>query len=391
MKILQVSTFYEPTVGGVETQVADLSRELRAAGHEVTIATTDSGRGAVRLPVGSFVDSQGTQFRRFRTQLNLSQFHRLSFGLLSYMWQADYEVIHVHGLRKLELFGAIVIARILRRKRLIVSTHNPFTTTGRGLFSRLVIALQDVFLGWPLYRFCQGFVLLSTSEIPITRRFGVAAGKLHVLANAVNADFFTPVTSAELQQWQTNLPSAWREFWQSGSGLKVLGVARLNRVKGFQHLLLAAQQLPDARFVIIGGDDGYLSELRALFAGQQNVLLTEAFLPRADLRFWYAAADVFVLPSEHEPFGIVLLEAAAQKAAIVAAASDGPRSLLEGTGAGVLVPAADPQALARALAELAGAPELRENYAERAYQLALKYSWSEILPKYLQIYFAVSK
>jgi glycosyltransferase involved in cell wall biosynthesis len=381
LKIIQVTTFFTPVVGGVETQVEDLCRQLQAEGHEVEVLTTDSGRAGVRLTRES-KDQEigGIKVTRVRSFFSFSQFHRFAPGFFSELMKRDFDVVHVHGLRKLELFLALLAAK-LKRKRIVVSTHNPFTTVGRGRLSKLLIILQDLFLGAPFLRFVDKYLLLGESEKVVLRRFGIKDKQMQVVGNAINAEFFQKV-EVNREEFLAELEVSQRKQWQ----LVVLMVGRLNVVKGFQYLREAVAELDHCLFILVGGDDGYGAELRRLYADMDNFVLIDNFISRADLLRYYAAADVFLLPSVHEPFGIVLLEAMAQGKAVLATDNGGPVEILGQGEFGRLLRAPDESAWTQNLQDLNDNPDKLGSLQRKAKTRAKQFKWEEILPLYLKAY-----
>lgn len=135
----------------------------------------------------------------------------------------------------------------------------------------------------------------------------------------------------------------------------VVTVARLVLEKGIADLIdavpLVRRSVPDAVFVIVG--EGALgSELRARTTqlGLDDAVRFAGF--RADATDVIAAADLFVLPSPGEPFGLVLLEAMALARPVVATAAGGPLEIVDHGQTGVLARPSDPASLAAAIAPL---------------------------------------
>ena len=81
MKIFQISTFYHPITGGVESHVATLSKFLVEYGHEVTVLASDSSKVGPRIAQkqGMF---EGIPIVRFLTWFSISQYHKFYPGLL---------------------------------------------------------------------------------------------------------------------------------------------------------------------------------------------------------------------------------------------------------------------------------------------------------------------
>jgi glycosyltransferase involved in cell wall biosynthesis len=132
-------------------------------------------------------------------------------------------------------------------------------------------------------------------------------------------------------------------------------VGRLTRQKG-QDVLLAAwpavrARCPDATLAVVGGGD-LLASLRR--QAPSGVVFTG---PVDDARPWYAAADLVVLPSRWEGLPLTLLEALAVGRAVVGSRIPGIAEVLP-PGAGAVVAAGDAVALAEAVADRLGDPEL---------------------------------
>jgi glycosyltransferase involved in cell wall biosynthesis len=148
-------------------------------------------------------------------------------------------------------------------------------------------------------------------------------------------------------------------------------VGRLCPTKGLDVLLDATARLrrgrPDARLVVVGGDGGDPGYARLLarraaapdLAGAVSFL---GYVPEAGRLC--GDFDVQAVPSWAEPFGLVSLEALAQGVPVVATASGGSPEIVRHGREGYLVPPGDREALARRLAALLAAPELRRGLGE---------------------------
>ena len=134
-------------------------------------------------------------------------------------------------------------------------------------------------------------------------------------------------------------------------------MGRMVAKKGFDHLIEAAAKLKALTRlnfkVIIGGEGQELSKLKRLIKKHQLQEHVELRGWVEDKAAFYAECDVFCLPSLHEPFGIVLLEAMSHGVPIVAYESEGPHQIFqEYPDAGLLVPVGDVGALANELSRL---------------------------------------
>jgi glycosyltransferase involved in cell wall biosynthesis len=139
----------------------------------------------------------------------------------------------------------------------------------------------------------------------------------------------------------------------------ILSVASYHRKKGLDVLIRAFSRMrheggTEAMLALVGPDLGFGDELRAL-ARQLGVSDHVVFcgeVAHRDLYAYYAAARVFCLPSRMEPFGIVLLEAAAFRCPVVATSVGGIPEILEDGVNACLVPPDDPGALAAQIQRL---------------------------------------
>jgi len=143
----------------------------------------------------------------------------------------------------------------------------------------------------------------------------------------------------------------------------IVSVARLAKHKNLPLLLKAfgiVRQTMDARLVIVGEGP----ERKHLESLIHELGFEDVSLPGYSDNPWrtMARADVFVLPSEEEAFGLVLVEAMACGVPVVAtdAIGGGPRSVLENGRYGILVPSNDVEALAEAILKVLGSKDLRD-------------------------------
>lgn len=384
-KILQVTTFFDPVVGGVETQVADLAEQLQASGYEVEIATTDSGRNGSRVGLANAPKTHvGIKVQRVRTWFSFSEFHKFAPGLFKLFWRSNADIFHVHGLRKPELYLALIAGK-LRGKRIVVSTHNPFQDH-HSLKLSILIKLHDIFVGLLLMRFVDHYFLLSSAEISILRRFGVAKRRLTVVGNAIHPDFFVEAQVDRSELLQKLSHDSGKSVAERDWDKIVLGVGRLREIKGFQHLREAVKALPKVLFVIVGGPDDYADDLIAMYRNYPNVVVSGKFYPRAELKKFYSLADVFVLPSLEEPFGLVLVEAMAQGCAALASEVGGPAEILHRSTYGFLVEPGDGLAWKVKLSEILHSPSVLKRFQMKAKERAEQYRWESILPKYTHVY-----
>jgi phosphatidylinositol alpha-1,6-mannosyltransferase len=172
-------------------------------------------------------------------------------------------------------------------------------------------------------------------------------------------------------------PDALLERYQLRGSKVLLTVSRLaasERYKGHDRVIAAVAALrpthPDLVYVIAGdGDDRSRLEALARKLGVTTAVRFIGYVPDDELPDLYRAADVFVMPSTGEGFGIVFLQALASGIPVIGGDSDGSRDPLRDGMAGTLIPAHDEGAIAdavKALLATAGQPDCDSNAFERA-------------------------
>ncbi len=173
----------------------------------------------------------------------------------------------------------------------------------------------------------------------------------------------------------------------------LLWVGRLEKLKGVDILIDAVAQLEEteALLLVVGGDEhgeGLRVELeeQARAAGLAgNVRFTGA-VPHAELPVWYSAADVCVVPSYYESFGLVAVEAMACGTPVVASRVGGLVSTVTDGVNGYLIPWRCPEPFAEKLDVLIRNPELRANFARAARDSVQRFRWDEIARRMEALY-----
>ncbi len=168
----------------------------------------------------------------------------------------------------------------------------------------------------------------------------------------------------------------------------VLNVGRISFKKGLDLLLEAVAGIPDVHVAIVGPDDGdgtfaRLETLRARPELAGRVHLVPPFDERQP-RELYGEADVFVLPSRNESFGMVAAEAAAAGTPVVVTDRCGVAALLGERAALIVPPAVEPirAAIVRVLAD----PALRERLGAGGREVAQEVSWESVVGEQERLY-----
>jgi D-inositol-3-phosphate glycosyltransferase len=180
----------------------------------------------------------------------------------------------------------------------------------------------------------------------------------------------------------------------------LLFIGRLQPLKGINTLLRVAQEVrrvhADVQVLVVGGgvdaqDHHEAQELQRLQALAARLQLSQQvrFIkaqPQGVLAQYYAAADVFVMPSHYESFGMVVLEAMACGTPVVASRVGGLASTVLHGQTGFLAPVGDVQAFAQAILRLLAVPSLWQEMSHAACRRAQTFAWPHIVERTLRLY-----
>ncbi len=170
----------------------------------------------------------------------------------------------------------------------------------------------------------------------------------------------------------------------------LLALGRLHRNKAFDVLIRALGELPRA-WLWLAGEGPERSALERL-AATEGVAERARFLGwREDAPALFAASDVVVCPSRHEPLGNVVIEAWAHGKPVVAAASEGPSELIRDGIDGLLVPLEDAVALAQAIRRVLGEPALAARLvAEGECAYRARFTEAAVVARYLEFFESIA-
>jgi len=184
----------------------------------------------------------------------------------------------------------------------------------------------------------------------------------------------------------------------------LLYVGRIEPLKGVDTLIRAIAHMRTTGITcryphyltIIGGDpdadpQDMTSEMARLQGlsrelGLEDLVLFLGKRSQSSLPYYYSAADVLIMPSHYESFGMVALEAMACGTPVVASQVGGLAFLIQDGVTGYVVPGGDPIALSERLVLLLSQPELRRRMGEQAAAYARNYAWENITGRILDLY-----
>lgn len=392
MKIVHVTEFFHPSMGGIETEVFQISRLEAARGHDVTVVTQTVAGAEANEEISGIKVVRSSAFRNPLRILSLCK---------------ATDVIHIHDV----VFPSLLVEKLQNHKT-VVSLYGWTHICPRNLAFRpernqiCVNTISDclkcfechaysdqhsvekmsllafpysianhLFISWPR-------VLTVMSEC-MKKAHAVATRRsdIEVVPGGVDIETFDRVEPLDVR---LELGIEDKPF--------VLFVGRLFWFKGVNYLIAAAKKLDvDVRIVIVGNGPEYsaLHDLVQKLSVDKQIIFVRGIRinERDKLIRLYKACDIVVIPSIwQETFGIVALEAMAAKKPVIASRVGGLREIVDHGKTGFLVEPGDPNQLADSIQKLLLDRSLRGRFGQAAYEKAKKYSWEAITDSFLRIY-----
>jgi D-inositol-3-phosphate glycosyltransferase len=228
------------------------------------------------------------------------------------------------------------------------------------------------------------------------------AGDLKLLYGAEPERVFVVPPGVDLSMFQPIDRTEARRKIGYRSGRLLLFVGRLERLKGVDVAIRALALLrdrshDDVRLLVLG-EDSRRSDEESEKSRLKAIALSEGVQDRVDflgsvahheLPYFYSAADVCVMPSYSESFGLVGLEAQACGTPVVGSDVTGLRSVVRDEVSGYLVAGHNPAAYAEKIGRLLENPELAQQMGRRGRLLAQRFSWGRTADRLLPLFDAV--
>lgn len=369
--------------GGPSVAMATIETALARAGVAATTATTDDDGPGRRFDAAALPRPPAGVTRVYFAKR--TEFYKIASGLVGWLWRhaPAYDLVHIHGLFSFASVAAALIAH-WRGTPYVLRPLGALAAYGMGrrpLLKRLSLAVVE----GPLLRRAAAVHFTSRQERDEALRLGVP---MRAVVIPLGVEPAPPGDRAMLL----------REYPCLDGRRIVLSLSRLDPKKNIEGLLRAFARLEgrglDASLVVAGaGDAAYVSSLAALAASlrieRRVVWLGEARGARKAAAF--AAADLFVLPSFSENFGVAAVEALSAGAPCVLGRGVAIAGNVESAGAGVAVDPS-PEAIAAALERLLRDDAARARMTGLARELAARdYSTEKMAGRLVELYRSLAR
>ena len=374
-------------IGGISPHVFYLSKSLVKKGVKVHVVTCDFPGAPARETLDGVevyrVDSYKNPSPDFATWVYLMNLNmQKEAAAIAAKLDDKVDVFHAHDW--LVATAGIGLKHVFR-KPLLVTMHS--TEIGRrdGLHTgtEKMIAETEAWLTYEAWR------VICCSQYMVSHvkwAFGLPDDKLVMVPNGVNMQIYAEVARQDLNPF--------RSAFALPEERLVLFVGRLVYEKGAHVLINSIPKILEkvnAKFVIVGS--GYMKEQLSTIVrrmGLEHKVMFTGFMDETSLLKLQCSADVSVVPSLFEPFGIVALEAMAAKSVVVVSDTGGLGEIVEHDVTGVKVYPNNIESLAWGITRVLIDDKYRNNLRENAYKrIQEKYDWDKIAQQTERIYEAV--
>ncbi len=300
-KVCFVNAFFYPTIGGVETHIQNVGKELIKLGYDVEVFTSDMDRD--KKIEENDGEIEGIKIRRFKSKFKISFAEMFMPSLFKGIKKSDADIFHVHGYRHLYNF-----IFLFTKKPIFLTPHWPIYRGQRTKKIQLLVDFVDFFLGKYIFSHFSKVCVVTDLESPWVETFGVKKENIILTPNCIPLYYFNKYNGKNFRKKYNLKPK----------DIAVISVSRIHQSKGIDQLVKVAKFFPQIKFIILGKDGGFKSELEKLIneLGLRNVILGGEVSEKEKLEA-YSGADIFCSPSHYEAFCISILEAMSQGCAVI--------------------------------------------------------------------------
>ncbi|XES77000.1 MAG: glycosyltransferase family 4 protein [Candidatus Bathyarchaeia archaeon] len=388
LNVMMFSWEFPPRViGGISPHIYFLSKSLAKIGVKVHVVTCDFPGAPAHETIDDVevyrIDSYKTPSPDFATWVFLMNLNmQREAAAIAAKLSQPIDVFHAHDW--LVATAGIGLKHIFR-KPLLVTMHS--TEIGRrdGLhaITERMIHETEAWLTYEAWRVicCSDYMMQH-----VRWAFGLPPDKMSMVPNGVNPQIYNGLEKQDLASFRLQFALPQEKI--------VLYVGRLVYEKGIHILINAVPKIlskVNAKFVIVGS--GYMQEQLSNIVksmGLEHKVLFTGFVDEQSLLKLQKVADVSVVPSLFEPFGIVALEAMAAKSPVVVSDTGGLSEIVQHETTGIKVYPNNTDSLAWGITKILTDDAFANAIRINAYRKILeKYDWDKIAQQTLGMYQAV--
>ncbi|MEM3397317.1 MAG: glycosyltransferase family 4 protein [Thermoplasmata archaeon] len=366
MKLAYVSNHFWPVTGGIEQVMLDVAKEMMKRGHEVSVHCSNISPDFKKLK--SYDEHEGIKVFRYPYKLRIGYYTSLFVPQIT-----GVDIIHLNGFGMLT--NDYLVRKYHKKLPIVFSTMHGVKIPTKKIMNKIYHTLYFHIIGLHTLKLADKITTLQELDIQRLEGMGIPRKKMEDVP---------PFLPDEL------LGKKW-ELENKPFERYIIFLGRLHIEKSPVHLLHALKKIKrdNVGLVFVGPDDGELVNLRQVSA---NFMLEKRvkFIGKVDEEKKYgllANADLLVLPSMYEGFGIVLLESWAMSKPVIASRVGGVPYIVSDGKDGLLYEWGDIDALAKKIEFLLENDEVRKKMGEAGRKkVEEKYTRTKVVDKIERVY-----
>jgi glycosyltransferase involved in cell wall biosynthesis len=358
MRIVQISSYFPPHLGGQQNVAREISERLAKRGHQVEVFTSDIG-----CPKNKQIKSTKNLKINYLKSLEFAHTPIIPSLFFKLMKIPKDSVMHVHVAQAFVPEIVWLVSKI-RGIPYVAQIHSDTRESGRLGF--LLPTYKRLFLKKIFKESKKIIVLNKEYEALIKKKYNLTKN-LSIIPNGISEEYFKIKKIGH-------------------KDINLIYVGRISKEKNIDVLIKSICFIKNKASLILIGDGEKMNEIKLLI--KKNKIREVKLFGRkkpSEITKLYAVSDIFIIASRYEGLPLSVLEAMASGTPVVASKVIGITGLVNGVGS--LIKDIKPKNFAKEIDRLIENPKLRKEMAKKGRKRAEQFKWEKIISKFEKIYY----
>jgi 1,4-alpha-glucan branching enzyme len=377
-----VTPSFYPMIGGIESYVRGIGRELVKLGATVHVYTPNS---VIRRRIEAQDETvDGIQVHRIRVPLEFSYRVKIWPGLLNALLSRKHDLIHIYSHDTYAILAAA--AAKFESLPLIITTYGPFQNHSKQTALRTsLFTFYDTLVTPPLFRLADRVYVRYPELAEWVCSFGLPSDRIGLEPSGMPRSFLQRRDGSRL-----------RAIIES-QGPIILYLGRISRQKGVHYLVSSMKEIlvsfPSAKLLLVGPDymgyNGHIREFAKALGLDSHLIFMGPTTDEEEESTIIASCDVFVMPSSFEGFSQAVLKALGQGKPVVVTDVGGLPYEVGYGRFGIITKFGDTSGLAQSILRILNSPSLGRELGERGREWACGFTFDLLAKRLIEDYEAL--